>query len=82
LINRSRILKVAPEAGPLLDMLERGDNTLTQICATFGQPALNLVGYLYDNRLVVLNRNGTMGAYRDLALAGCGTGPWHADGAG
>ena len=82
LINRSRILKVAPEAEPLLDMLERGDSTLTQICATFGQPALNLVGYLYDNRLVVLNGNGTTGASGDLALAGCGAGPRHAGGAG
>ncbi len=61
LINRSRILKLAPEARPLLDALERGDSTLAQVRDLFGQPALNLVGYLYDNRLVVLSGNGAAG---------------------
>jgi radical SAM protein with 4Fe4S-binding SPASM domain len=82
LINRSRILKVAPEARPLLDALERGDSTLTQICATFGQPALNLVGYLYDNRMIVLNGNGAAGAHQGWAFAGSLTSEYHAGGVG
>jgi len=54
LINRSQILKVARAARPLIDALEQGDRTLTEIDASFGQATLNFVGLLYDNRMIEL----------------------------
>jgi radical SAM protein with 4Fe4S-binding SPASM domain len=54
LVNRSRILKVTDEARPLVDVLQRGDRTLAEIRAMFGQAALNFIGFLYDNRMVGL----------------------------
>jgi radical SAM protein with 4Fe4S-binding SPASM domain len=61
LINRSHILKMSAAAAPLLDVLQEGTRTLAEIAATFGQPSLNLIGLLYDARMVELRRLGEQG---------------------
>jgi radical SAM protein with 4Fe4S-binding SPASM domain len=55
LINRTHILKVAPTAKPFLEVLLRGDRTLAEIDAAFGHKVLNLVGLLYDSRMLELS---------------------------
>ena len=54
LINRSQILKVSSEAMPFVNVLVHGDMTLSEIGDCFGHEALNLVGLLYDRRMVEL----------------------------
>jgi len=54
LINRSQIFKTTPQAQPLLAALLAGEQTLAQIEANFGQPALDFIGLLYDRRLILL----------------------------
>ena len=58
LINRSQILKVSKAADRLLDVLQDGSRSLVEIGATFGRPSLNLIGLLYEARMVELRRPG------------------------
>lgn len=55
LINRTQILKVSSAARPFLEVLLRGDRTLAEIDAMFGHSTLNLVGLLYDCRMLELS---------------------------
>jgi radical SAM protein with 4Fe4S-binding SPASM domain len=54
LINRSQILKLSSEAMPFINALVDGNMTLSQIGDCFGHEVLNLVGLLYDRRMVEL----------------------------
>ncbi len=54
LINRSQIIKLGHQARPLIDSLQEGDTSVAEIADRFGREALNLVGVLYDRRMVTL----------------------------
>jgi len=55
LANRNQLVPVKLEAKPVLDAMD-GSSTLQEIQATYGQPALTLVAYLFNKGLVRLTQ--------------------------